>query len=191
MLTRKQKAFYDKLKQIVLDYGYFPSVREIGKLIGLSSPATVHSYLQKLYENGYLKKFNNKWELSTPKKSIPLIGIVPAGDPIEIFEQKDEDVEIPEWMIENTKDIFAFRVKGNSMIDAYIKENDIIILKKTSDAENGEMIIAVLPDNTITLKRLKIDKNKRILMPENPEFSPIETDFLVVGKVIAVLRKYR
>ncbi len=191
MLTKKQKAFYDKLKQTVLDYGYFPSVREIGRMLGLSSPATVHSYLQKLFENGYLKKVNNKWELSVPQKTIPVIGIVPAGDPMEIFEKRDEEIEIPEWMLESTNNVYAFRVEGNSMRDAYIKENDVIILKKTSHAENGEMIIAVLPDNSITLKRLKIENNKRILMPENPEYSPIHSDFIIAGKVIAVFRKYK
>jgi repressor LexA len=119
MLTKKQKVFLDTLKELVKQNGYFPTVREIGKVIGLSSPATVHSYLNRLFERGYLKRRGKYWEMvSDDFASVPLMGVVPAGSPLEVFESLGEEVDIPEWMVEKGGDILGFRVQGESMRDA-------------------------------------------------------------------------
>jgi repressor LexA len=192
MLTRKQKYFFDSLKDIVRRKGYFPTVREIGKSLGLSSPATVHSYLNRLFEKGYLKRKGKKdWELAVGSSSIPLVGIVPAGDPLEIFESLGEEIELPEWMMDSGGDIAAFRVQGESMKDAYIQDGDVVVIKRAPSADIGEMVVALLDDASITLKRLKSDGRTVWLMPENPEFQPIRAPFQLVGKVVGVLRKYR
>lgn len=191
MLTRKQKEFFDSLKEMVKQKGYFPSVREIGHALGLSSPATVQSYLYILYEKGLLKKKERQWELGRPSTSVPLMGIVPAGSPLEIFEPLGEDVELPEWMLEKGGDTAAFRVQGESMKDAFIQEGDVVIVKQTPNAESGEMVVALMDDSSITLKRLKRDSRRIWLVPENPEFKPIYDPFKIVGKVIGVLRKYK
>lgn len=191
MLTRKQKEFFDSLKEMVKQKGYFPSVREIGHALGLSSPATVQSYLYILYEKGLLKKKERQWELGRSSTSVPLMGIVPAGSPLEIFEPLGEDVELPEWMLEKNGDTAAFRVQGESMKDAFIQEGDVVIVKQTPDAESGEMVVALMDDSSITLKRLKRDSRRAWLVPENPEFKPIFDPFKIVGKVIGVLRKYK
>jgi repressor LexA len=192
MLTKKQKKFFEQLKSMVMEKGYFPTVREIGKETGLSSPATVHSYLNRLYERGYLKRVGRLWELISSFTSIPLVGIVPAGNPLEIFESLGEEIELPEWMVEKEGDILGFRVQGESMKDAYIQEGDVVVVKRTQKANPGEMVVAYLQeDASITLKRLKKDKEKYWLVPENPDYAPIYEPFELVGKVVGVLRRYR
>ena len=191
MLTKKQKEFLDRLKQMVRRGGYFPSVREIGEELGLSSSATVHDYLHRLYEKGYLKRVKNSWELTQDFFAVPLMGIVPAGSPLEVFSSLGEEVELPEWMVEKDGDVLAFRVQGDSMKDAYIQEGDVVIVKRTPDAQTGEMVVALLADSSITLKRLRKGPESYWLVPENPEYQPIHDPFKLVGKVIGVLRRYR
>lgn len=191
MLTRRQKEFYDALKDMVRRRGYFPTVREIGKTLDLSSPATVHAYLYRLYEKGYLKKKKRNWELVSASSSVPLVGIVPAGSPLEIFESLGEEIELPEWMADKSGDVAAFRVQGESMKDAYIQDGDVVVVRRTPEAEAGEMVVALMDDSSITLKRLKKDREKVWLIPENPDFEPIYDPFQLVGKVVGVLRKYR
>ncbi len=191
MMTKKQKQFFDDLKEMVKKRGYFPTVREIGRELGLSSSATVHAYLHRLYERGYLKRKDRYWELATGFSAIPLVGIVPAGSPVEIFESLGEEIELPEWMVSNNADTAAFRVQGESMRDAYIQDGDVVVVKRAANAEAGEMVVALMEDFSITLKRLRRDKEKMWLMPENPEFQPIYDPFQLVGKVVGVLRRYR
>lgn len=192
MLTKNQKKFFEQLKEMIRNKGYFPTVREIGKELGLSSPATVQAYLNRLYERGYLKRVGRLWELVSSFTAVPLVGIVPAGNPLEIFESLGEEIELPEWMVEKGGNIMGFKVKGESMKDAYIQENDVVVVKRTSSADPGEMVIAYLKnDSSITLKRLKKEGEKYWLVPENPEYQPIYAPFELVGKVIGVLRRYR
>jgi repressor LexA len=191
MITRKQKKFLDALKEMVRIQGYFPSVREIAKQTDLSSPATVHAYLNRLHERGYLVKHDHYWELVPDYSAVPLVGIVPAGNPLEVFAPMGEEVELPEWMVENSGETVAFRVQGESMKDAYIQEGDIVIVKRVYDAAAGEMVVALLEDSSLTLKRLKRKGKKVWLKPENPDYEAIEAPFQVVGKVVGVLRRYR
>jgi len=190
MITKKQKHFLEKLKEKVRRDGYFPSVREICEITGLSSPATVHSYLTRLVENGCLRRDGRSWTLLPDRGSVPLVGIVPAGSPLEIFESLGEEVELPEWMVEKGGDRVALRVRGESMRDAYIREGDIVIIKKTPDAESGDMVVALMEDSTITMKRLNKKDGSVWLVPENPDFDPIHDPFELVGKVVGVLRRY-
>lgn len=190
MISYKQKVFLDNLKRLSKQYGYFPTIREISLQMKLSSLATVHSYLFSLFENGYLSKTGNNWEISKKIPSVPLVGYVPAGSPDGVFEDLGEEVELPEWMLDKEGEIVAFRVKGNSMIDAYIQEGDVAIVLKTSSAEPGDMVVALLEDSGITLKRLRKEKDRYWLAPENPEYPYILEPFKIVGKVTGVLRKY-
>ena len=191
MLTRKQKAFLEVLKELVQERGYFPSVRELGQLTGLSSPATVHAYLNRLYTKGFLKKEGKSWELLSSFSTIPLVGIVPAGSPLEVFADLGEEVELPEWMVEQGGGVLGFRVQGQSMKDAYIQEGDVVIVKQIAKAEVGEMVVALLADSSITLKRLRRKGDQYWLAPENPDYQPVRESFQLVGKVIGVLRRYQ
>jgi len=191
MLSKKQKDFLEVLKEMVRESGYFPTVREIGSQLGLSSPATVHAYLNRLHEKGYIKKVGRYWEVEAETTTVPLVGYVPAGVPHEIFETLGEEVDLPMWMIEKAgEDVVGFKVQGHSMKDAYIQDGDVVVVKQTAVAEPGEMVVALLDDSSITLKRLKKDRKKFWLVPENPEYPPIYSSFQLVGRVIAVLRRY-
>ncbi len=190
MITGKQKKFLDILKSLISKKGYFPSIREIGKAGGFSSPATVHSYLGRLEDNGYLEKDGRSWRLINDSSFVPLVGIVPAGSPLEIFESIGEEIELPEWMLERGGDKVALRVQGESMKDAFIRDGDIVIIKKTPDADSGDMVVALMSDSSITLKRIRKDEKKVWLVPENPQYEPIYDPFTVVGKVIGVMRRY-
>ncbi len=194
MLTKKQNIFFKRLKSLIKNEGYFPSMRELKKYFGFSSTNTIWKYLKILESKGYLKKNNGTYELTDIGYfiSVPLVGIVPAGEPLEIFSELGESIELPPWFVpENYQDIIALKVKGQSMKDAYIDEGDIVVVKRGDDVNSGDMVIAILPDNSITLKRLKIDDDCYILVPENPEYSPIITkEIKIIGKLIGVLRKY-
>lgn len=198
MLTKKQRIVLNTLEDILTNQEYFPSIRELGRQLGLSSPATVHQYLLVLEKKGYLKRIKKRgFELletvtsSEEIKKVPLAGVVPAGSPDLIFEDSAEEIEVPGWMIGQKKEVFAITVKGESMIDAYINDEDKVIIEKANSASSGEMVVARLDDGSVTLKRLKLKKGKIFLFPENPAFEPIEVKELkIIGKVIGVLRKY-
>jgi len=123
---------------------------------------------------------------------VPLVGLVPAGSPREVFDDLGETVDIPEWMLgRRQQPVFCLRVQGRSMIDAYIDDGDLVLIEKTDTASPGEMVVAQLEDGSVTLKRLKMEAGRVLLVPENPEFGPIEVKELrVVGRVVGLLRKY-
>lgn len=211
MLTKKQKNFLEKIKNLSRRNGVFPTIREIARATGLSSPATIHAYLGRLLERGVLLKEGRAWELADygrplvglageppgalrpedKRLVVPLVGMVPAGSPLEIFESLGDEVVLPEWLAEKGGDIVAFRVQGQSMKDAYIQDNDLVLIKKTGQADPGQMVVARLQDGSITLKRLKRIQDAYILVPENPDYEPITVPFQLVGKVVGVLRRYR
>ena len=191
MLTKKQKIFLEKIKSLSRRNGIFPTVREIARATGLSSPATIHAYLGRLLERGALLKAGRAWELADKRLVVPLVGMVPAGSPLEIFESLGDEVILPEWLAEKGGDIVAFRVQGQSMKDAYIQDGDLVLIKKTGQADPGQMVVARLHDGSITLKRLKRVQDAYVLVPENPDYEPITAPFQLLGKVVGVLRRYR
>jgi repressor LexA len=201
MLTRKQKNFLEKIRNLNRRNGVFPTVREIARATGLSSPATIHAYLDRLRIRGALLKKGRAWELvgerpvndgrSLGGLVVPLVGMVPAGPALEMFESLGDEVALPEWMAEKGGDIVAFRVQGLSMKDAYIQDNDLVLIKKTGQADPGQMVVARLSDGSITLKRLKRVQDAYVLVPENPDYEPITAPFQLVGRVVGVLRRYR
>jgi len=195
MLTKKQKNFLEKIRSLSRRSGVFPTVREIAHATGLSSPATIHAYLGRLQARGVLRKQGRAWELAEGRPlaglAVPLVGMVPAGPALEIFESLGDEVVLPEWLAEKGGDIVAFRVQGQSMKDAYIQDNDLVLIKKTGQADPGQMVVARLGDGSITLKRLKLVHGAFILVPENPDYQPIAAPFQLVGKVVGVLRRYR
>jgi repressor LexA len=191
MLTKKQKQVWDVVRRMAGELGYFPTVREIGREAGLSSSATVHAYLERFVEKGLLKKIGSRWAVETMTNHVPLMGIVPAGSPLEVFAALGEEIELPEWMVESGGEMAAFRVRGDSMKDAYIQDGDVVVVRQAPGAEPGEMVVALLHDASITLKRLKKTGEQYWLMPENPDYQPIYESFQLVGKVVGVLRRYR
>lgn len=179
----------------VTEEGYVPSVREICKAVGLSSPATVHYHLNQLCEEGLISKEPGKKRfirLSGPSPSgafvkIPVVGRVTAGQPILAQEYIEDYIQVPAEQIRG-RDTFALTVRGDSMINAGILDGDIIIVLRTPVAEDGEIVVALLGDEA-TVKRFYRDGRRFRLQPENDAYAPIYTDEVkILGKVIALHR---
>ncbi len=198
MVTRKQKLILDRIREFCGRNGYFPTVREIAALSGISSPATVQGYLLRLLRSGALRRSGRGWALpgvgAVPgerRTAVPLVGMVPAGPALEMFAELGEEVVLPEWLAEKGGDVVAFRVQGQSMKDAYIQDGDLVLIRRADSAEPGQMVVARLGDGSITLKRLKRNGEGYVLAPENPDYAPISAPFQLVGRVVGVMRKYR
>lgn len=202
MVTRKQKFILDRIREFCRHNGYFPTVREIAAFSGLSSPATVQAYLKRLLRRGALRRQGHSWELvgetsdavrqaGEGRVAVPLVGMVPAGPALEMFAELGDEVVLPDWLAEKGGDVVAFRVQGQSMKDAYIQDGDLVLIRRSEKADPGQMVVARLQDGSITLKRLKRDREGYILVPENPDYTPIAAPFQLVGRVVGVMRKYR
>ena len=186
----------DYIRKFSEENGYTPSVREIGKECGIKSTATVHSYLAKLQDKGYLNKETNKKRSVTIGKSsgvsIPLVGTVTAGQPIFAYENYEDYYTFPVGEFRG-EDLFMLRVEGTSMIDAGIMNGDKIIVRRQNTAENGEIVVALVEDSA-TVKRFYHKNGQIILHPENEALSDMifnEGEVSILGKVVGLMRNYR
>ena len=188
----------DYIRKFTEDNGYTPSVREIGKECGIKSTATVHSYIEKLQNKGYLSKTDNKKRAVTIGKSsgvtIPLLGVVTAGQPIFAYENYEDYYTFPVTEFKG-EELFMLRVEGTSMIDAGIMNGDKIIVRRQPTAENGEIVVALVNDDTAaTVKRFYIRNGKIVLHPENEALSDMifePGEISILGKVVGLMRNYR
>lgn len=196
-LTPRQQKIYDFIKDEVRNKGYPPSVREIGEAVGLRSSSTVHAHLEKLEHKGYIRRDPTKPRAieilesdvqAAHMVSLPLVGRVPAGEPVLAEENIEEFIDVPSQFVKPGTTQFVLRVKGDSMIDAGILDGDLVLVRQQSQAENGEIVVALLEDEA-TVKRFYREADTIRLQPENPRYQPIETpDVVVLGKVVAVFR---
>lgn len=201
-ITEKQKQVLDIIKKEIALKGFPPTVREIGAILNLSSPASTQFHLNKLEENGYIKKNKNKFrtlELLVDNEyldsnedivNIPLIGFITAGHPIEAINNPGEYFPVPIHLIPLRKEVFALNISGNSMKNKGINDKDIIIIERKKTANNGEIVAALLNENEVTLKTFYKEKNHIRLQPENPDYDPIIVDNVdILGKAVGLYRK--
>lgn len=201
-LTKRQEEILKTLKKFMAKHGYPPTVREIGAILHLSSPATTHFHLNKLEEKGYIRKNeakNRALELLVPNEfienndnvvDIPLLGKVTAGNPIEAIEVPNEYFSVPTNLINGKKDVFSLRVSGTSMINAGILDGDIVIVERKNTANNGEKVVAMTEENEVTVKTFYKENGHFRLQPENDTMSPIILDKVsILGKVIGLYRQ--
>jgi repressor LexA len=199
-LTRRQKEILDFLTRHIERKGYAPTIEEIGDHFGLSSLATVHKHLTNLQEKGLIKRAWNRsralelvpTEVAVRAVELPLLGRVAAGTPIEAIEST-ETIYVPEDML-GRGETYVLQVKGDSMIDEQIRDGDYVIVENRKVARDGEMVIALLEGENVTLKKLYREGEGRVrLQPANSRMKPLlvnEADLRVQGVVIGVLRKY-
>ena len=187
----------EKLQKFILENGYAPTVRELGQMVGLTNPSAVFKHLLSLERKGYIRRENSELRLvrapdEVNQVRLPLVGLVPAGMPREMFDSLGETVEVPAWFAGRKKgNLFCLKVTGKSMIDAYIDDGDLVVIERTDTANSGEMVVALLEDGSVTLKRLRRGKDRVLLVPENPAYQPIETrEARIIGRVVGVIRKY-
>ncbi|MGB8951489.1 MAG: transcriptional repressor LexA [Candidatus Aminicenantales bacterium] len=198
-LTQRQKKVLKAVEGFILERGYPPTIRQIGALIRIASPSAVFKHILSLERKGYLKRERGDLRLAgfpaalESRVRVPLAGLVPAGSPKEAFDFSGEAMDVPDWMIGRRRgNIFCIRVEGKSMVDAYIDDGDHVLLERTNTANSGEIVVALLEDGAVTLKRLRKEGGRIFLIPENPAFKPIEVsrELRILGRVIGVLRKY-
>lgn len=176
------------------DENYVPSVREICEEFDLKSTSMAYRYINELCQMGLIEKQENRNRalkvVGRDTCSVPLVGEVTAGTPIMAIENIEGYVQFPVKPGESDK-LFALRVRGDSMKDAAILNNDIVIVRKCSYAENGEIVVALLGGCEATVKRFYKEENHYRLQPENPIYQPIICDQLaLLGKVVGVIRSY-
>lgn len=200
-LTLKQQKVLDFIRNSIQE-NIPPTIREIAKELGFSSTGTVRDYLTTLEKKGYLRRTNRKSRAielvlkdnshNTEKWQIPIIASIAAGKPILAYEDIQGYIDPNDLFLGrlSQNDIFALRVRGDSMAEAGIMNGDIAVIKKQETADNEEIIAALLENNEVTLKRLKKKNNKIFLEPANQNYEPIYKDFTVIGKLITILRKY-
>ena len=189
-LTGKQKVILDILKKLIAENGYPPTVREIGKKAGLSSPATIHFHLKKLEEKGYIKQDEYLENQDDKVVDVPLLGKVTAGTPIEAIEMPDEYFSLPTNLISTKNDIFTLTVSGESMINVGIYDGDILIVERRDTARNGETVVAMNENNEATVKTFYKENGYFRLQPENDTMEPIILkECTILGKVIGLYRK--
>ena len=201
-LTKRQEDILKALMKFMAKHGYPPTVREIGTMLNLSSPATTHFHLNKLEEKGYIRKNeakNRALELLVPNEylekdeevvDIPLLGKVTAGSPIEAIEVPDEYFSVPAAMINSKKEMFSLRVSGESMINVGIYDGDIIIVERKNTANNGEKVVAMTEDNEVTVKTYYKENGYFRLQPENDTMAPIILpNVTILGIAIGLNRK--
>lgn len=202
-LTKKQQETLDFLKKYMVSHGFPPSVREICAGMGLSSPATAQTHLKELEAKGFIRKQSSKFrtiELLVENEyqekqgeeivSVPLLGKIACGNPIEAIENPNEFFSLPASLIPARETIFTLQCSGNSMINAGILDGDIAIIQKQSVARNGDLVVAMTDENEVTLKRFFKEKDHIRLQPENDELEPIiVSNCVILGKVIGLYRK--
>jgi len=196
-LTGRQAEILDTIQEFILENGYAPTVRELGQMVGLTNPSAVFKHLLSLERKGYIRRESGEIRLAQVPEAVtvarlPLVGLVPAGAPREMFDTLGETVEVPSWFSGRRRgNLFCLRVTGKSMIDAYIDDGDLVVIERTDTASSGEMVVALLEDGSVTLKRLRRERDRVLLVPENPAFKPIEVrEARIVGRVVGVIRKY-
>ena len=200
-LTKRQKEILDYIDAFIVDRGYAPSFEEIAETFGYSSLATVHEHLSNLERKGYIRKsYNESRSLEVvrpdqgePSVVVPLLGTVAAGAPIEAIAT-DDAIAVPPDMVRRNKENYVLRVEGNSMIEEQIRDGDYIVVQAQQNAEDGDMVVALVRGESATVKKLYRERGGQVrLQPANPDMEPIvvdAADVRIQGVVVGVIRRY-
>ncbi len=191
-----QRKILDFIRREIEEKGYPPSVREICAAVGLKSTSTVHAHLNNLEKRGFIRRDSTKpralevLDNSVARgRSVPLVGKVTAGLPILAIENIEDYLTLPQSML-GQDDVFCLRVQGESMIDIGILDGDIIVVREQDNAENGEIVVAMIEDEA-TVKRIFYEPHRVRLQPENRYMAPIYAPSVqVLGKVVALFRQF-
>ncbi len=199
-LTKRQKEILDFITQFIDREGYSPSMEEIAEHFQFASLNAVFKHLESLSSRGYLRRDPNRArsiELSHRKEAgvvaLPLLGLVAAGRPIEAIPTP-ETLQIPEDFLPRRGNYYVLRVQGESMIEEHIEDGDYVIIESREEAANGEMAVALVDGENVTLKKIFREGGQIRLQPANPQIAPLivdESRVKLQGVVVGVMRKYR
>ena len=205
-LSERQQQAVDYVRTVVADRGYPPSVREIGEALGLSSPSTVHSHLSALVKAGVIRRDPSKPRAieildgaEVPKpvrdddlREVPLVGRIAAGSPVLATEDIEDVFSLPTSLV-GSGPVFMLRVRGDSMVDAGILDGDLVVVRRQPDANDGDIVAAMIEGEEATVKRLYRRDGQIVLHAENPAYPDMvfDGDVAILGKVVSVLRRLR
>lgn len=199
-LTRRQREIYNFIKRYIEDNDFAPSLEEIARQFRIASLNAIYKHLNALEQRGYLRRLTNQARsirLLDPDRAerheLPLLGTVAAGKPIEAVSNS-ESIAVPASFISPGKNSYVLRVRGDSMIDEHIADGDYVIVEERDSADSGEMVVALLDNENVTLKKFYREGRKVRLQPANPDLEPLRVDedrVRVQGVVVGVIRKYR
>jgi len=203
-LTARQQEILQYILQSVDERGYPPAIREIGDAVGLSSPSTVHSHLNALVKAGYLRRDPTKPRAievldpghvepslhRAPVRDVPLVGRIAAGSPILAEQDIEEIYPLPTELVGNDP-VFMLRVRGDSMIDVGIFDDDFVVVRRSQTAQNGQLVAALVDGDEATVKRFQRKDGRVTLFAENADYAPmVFTEGVeILGVVAAVLRR--
>ena len=203
--TPRQRKILEFIDQTINENGFPPTVREIGKAVGLNSPATVHTHLSTLQERGYIRRDPTKpraievhWDAGSgaiidrrPVTHVPVIGDVAAGTGVLAAENIEEVMPLPSDFT-GEGELFMLRVRGDSMIELGILDGDFVVASKQPTANDGDVVVAGIPNDEATVKSFSTRNDQVVLTPANPTMSPMHfsaNEITIYGKVVSVLRK--
>ena len=193
MTQEKENQILEFLKEHIIEKGFAPSIREVCKQFGFSSPRAGQRYLDSLEEQGLIERERGSRALRLPglkvTATLPFLGYIAAGAPIEVMETREE-IEVPRQLV-SRKPCYVLQVKGNSMIEDHIVSGDFIVVEKADTADDGEVVVALVDGTSATLKRLYREKNRVRLEPANSTMKPIYVrDIAIQGRVKGLFRKF-
>lgn len=201
-LTARQREVLDAIRDYRTQRGYIPSIRELGKLLGISSLRGVTIHLDALEKKGWIQREStsrsirlltpSEGEESIPQRSVPLLGTIAAGIPLLAVENVESYVPITSEMAGRSGDLFALRVRGDSMIEDHIMDGDVIVVRSSASADNGAIVAALIGDEA-TVKRLDSVSKPPRLLPANPNYQPIpldSEDARILGTIVGLIRTF-
>ena len=204
MLTIKQKKLLDYIKSYYQDKDLFPTFDEMKDNLSIKSKSGIYKLLSSLEDKGYIRKTPHKAraiELNDFRKSsneadktnLPFLGRIAAGNPIEAITGSFEQISVPNYLINNKKEHFTLEVNGDSMIEEGIYDGDIVVISKTNLAETGDIVVALIDENEVTLKKFRFFKNSIALEPSNKNFKTRifgKDRVTIQGKLVGLIRKF-
>ncbi len=202
-LYKRQRQILDFISQYIQKFGVSPTLQQIADAISVSSLATVHEHLNNLEKKGVLRRYKGKIrgieildegflaDGGGPQVEVPILGFIAAGAPIEPYTDPEASLLVPTNLVSGKKRNFVLQVKGESMIDEGILDGDFVVIEEQIEANNGDIVVAVLEDGLATLKRYFKEKTRIRLEPANSTMKPIfAKNVAIKGKVTGVIRKF-
>lgn len=205
VLYTKEREVLEFIAQFQKQYGYSPLLSEIAAATGHRSNSTVHSIIKNLVEKGYVQKVDGNSRVLKildqkmidsatgvkPSINVAVMGYIAAGKPLEPHTDPHASIQISASMISGKMTAYVLQVKGNSMIEDGILDGDYVVIEKTNQAVNGDIVVAIVDDNLATLKRFHQENGKVVLKPANRDMEPIyPSTLLIQGKAVGVIRRY-
>jgi len=203
ILPKTKQKVLQYLKDYIGQHGYAPTLTEIAKHLGVNALSTVHEHLQFLEERGFIERAEGEERgiaLSSRVHTfttalarsitLPIVGMIAAGSPIEAIESRDTNIAVPEELVRG-KNAYVLKVKGDSMIESFIADGDFVVCEKTDYARDGDTVVALLEDGVATLKKFFQKKHFVRLQPANAKYAPIDVKSVIIqGRVLGVIRQY-